>query len=54
MGAYDGKYVSFDVNLQLKYQIDYRTNEQLQIEKFSERIDLIFFLFCNFFMNKCE
>lgn len=41
VGAYDGKYVSFDVNIQLKYQLDYTTNEQLQIEKFFERIEII-------------
>lgn len=48
VGAYDGKYVSFDVNIQLKYQLDYTTNEQSQIEKF-ERIEIIiFFLFLQF------
>lgn len=48
VGAYDGKYVSFDVNIQLKYQLNYTTNEQSQIEKF-ERIEIIiFFLFLQF------
>lgn len=49
MGAYDGKYVSFDVNIQLKYQLDYTTNEQLQIGKFFGRIEIIIFsLFLQF------